>query len=306
MVSDTHKNINNSKFVLHIGGGVMAGIFGAGVVTSLEEENVYHYIEAVYGSSVGVVIGAYFLANQSRLGSSIFYEDLIHDFITPLYIPLGIYDRFWNRFIKKLSHKNIRNPVDIDYVMNIITRLKKINIDEIQRKNIPFYAHILSIEKLKGEFIDITRHENPLRILKAAVSAAPYYFSTDLEYIDGAIENHFPITEILNRCPDIKVISVMNIVPNKVIRRSLKSILEGAVSSLMYSIKIWRIYLLRDFITRKEMKKGELDPRVTILYSPRQLKIWPNTMGKDKLLRAYEAGREEGKRIADSIKKPSL
>ena len=81
-----------------MGGGVMAGIFGAGVVTSLEEENAYPFIEAVYGSSAGVMIAAYFLASQSKLGSSIFYEDLLNNFITPSYVPLGIYDRCKHRY----------------------------------------------------------------------------------------------------------------------------------------------------------------------------------------------------------------
>lgn len=302
MNSESYKKSVSRKVVLHVGGGIMAGIFSAGVVTSLEEENMYPYIEAVYGSSVGVIVGAYFLANQSKLGSSIFYEDLIHDFITPLYVPLGIYDRFWNRFIKKLSHKNIRSPVDIDYAMDIITKLKKINIDEIQNKKIPFYAYILNIKNLKAEFINITNHKDPLRIIKAAVSAAPYYFSPDLEYIDGAIENHFPITEILRKYPYHKITSIMNIVPNKVIRRSLKSILEGAVSSLMYGTKIWKVYLQRDFITSKEIQNVKKDSRTIIISPPRELKLWPNTTGKAKLLRAYEAGREEGKRIAHLIK----
>src|SRR4051812_28025217 len=118
-IQDTYKK--DSKIVLHIGGGVMAGIFGAGIITSFEEENIYPSIEAVYGSSVGVIIGAYFLANQSKLGSSIFYEDLIHDFIIPSYIPLGIYDRAWNKFISAIPFGLIRNPVDINYVINILT-----------------------------------------------------------------------------------------------------------------------------------------------------------------------------------------
>lgn len=280
----------------------MAGVFGAGVVTSLEEENVYPYIEAVYGSSVGVIIGAYFLANQSKLGSSIFYEDLISGFITPSYVPLGIYDRAWNRFIAPLPHNKIRNPINIDYVADIMTRLKKININTVQQKNIPLYAHVFNIKKLKTEFIDVMNHPKPFRILKTAISATPYYFSEDLEYIDGEIENSFPITEILERCPHHKVISVMNIMPNKIIRRFLKSILEGAVSSLMYSTKIWKIYLLRDFISKREMQKAEKNPRVIIISPPRELKLWPNTTKKEKLLRTYEAGKQAGKKLAHMIK----
>ena len=284
----------------------MAGIFGAGVVTSLEEENAYPFIEAVYGSSAGVMIAAYFLASQSKLGSSIFYEDLLNNFITPSYVPLGIYDRCKHRFITPLPHGTIRNPIDINYVSDIITGLKRIDMKELERKNIPLYAHVLNTKKLKSEFIDVANHEDPFRILKAAISAAPYYFSSDLQYIDGEIKNCFPITEILEKYPNQRVIAIMNIMPNKTVRRFLKAILEGAVASLMYSAKIWKIYLRKDFLSRKEMRTAQQNSRVTIICPPRELKLWPNTMNKDKLMRAYEAGREEGKKLAKIIKNDTL
>ena len=294
--------MSNSKVIIHIGGGVMAGVFGAGVFTSLEEENTYPFIEAIYGSSAGAIIGAYFLANQSKLGSSIFYDNLIHDFIIPSYVPLGIYDRAWNKFISPISHGKMRNPIDINYVDNILTQVKKIDINTIKQKNVPFYIHVLNLKQFKSEFIDITNHKDPFRILKASISAAPYYFSEDLEYIDGDIHNCFPITNILEKHPDNKIISVMSIMPDKIIRRSLKAFLEGAVSSLMYSSKIWKTYMLKDFISKQEMKKAKLNPRVTIISPSRDLKIWPNTTNREKLLRIYEAGRQEGKRLALLIK----
>jgi len=46
----------------------------------------------------------------------------------------------------------------------------------------------------------------------------------------------------------------------------------------MYSTKIWKTYILRDFTTRNEIKKGESDPNSTIIYPPRELKLWPNTI----------------------------
>jgi len=70
----------------------------------------------------------------------------------------------------------------------------------------------------------------------------------------------------------------------------------------MYSTKIWKTYILRDFTTRNEIKKGESDPNSTIIYPPRELKLWPNTIKHEKLKRAYEYGLGEGKRIARLIR----
>lgn len=285
---------SDKKFILYIGGGVMAGIFGAGVVTSLEEENIYPYIEAVYGSSVGAIIGAYFLANQSKLGSSIFYEDLLHNFITPLYIPLGIYDRFWNRFIKKVPLSEIRNPIDINYILDIITGRKKLNIESIKQKRIPFYIHVLNTDSLKTEFINVSQSDNFLNVLKSAISAVPYYFPADLKFIDGEIIDPFPLGEIIKQYPDQKIIAVLNIMPHRFIRRSIKGIIEGWVASLMYSLKIWGVYIKRDYYAKGKIKTKSQHKNVLIIFPDNKLRLWPNTVNRDKLLVAYEAGRQAG------------
>lgn len=39
------------KCVLYLGGGAMSGVFGAGVVTALQEMGIYDKIEAVHATS---------------------------------------------------------------------------------------------------------------------------------------------------------------------------------------------------------------------------------------------------------------
>lgn len=285
---------DDSKFVLYIGGGLMAGVFGAGVVNVLEENNIYNKIEAIYASSAGVFIASYFLANQTQIGASIFYEDLIHDFITPSYIPLGIYDRFYNRFIKTIPLDKIRNPVDINYLFNVVTTKKKLDIKSIKNRGIPLYVHVLNTTNLKSEFINVLQSEDSLSLLKQAISAVPYYFPTDLKFIDGEITDPFPITEIKEKYPDYKTIAILNIMPHRFIRRLVKGIIEGAVASLMYSIKIWGVYVKRDLNRTKILKNFGQSENVFIIYPDKKLKLWPNTTNKDKLLVAYEAGRQAG------------
>lgn len=69
------------KAVLYVGGGAMAGVFGAGVVTRLQEVNAYENFSHAYGASAGAFDIAYFLAKQTRKGSSIYWEDLTKGFI---------------------------------------------------------------------------------------------------------------------------------------------------------------------------------------------------------------------------------
>jgi len=76
----------------------MEGVFGAGVVTHLEEIDFYKNIEAVYGSSAGALIGAYFLSHQTKLGSSMFHEDLTQKFASIPNFHKGIWDRVKDHF----------------------------------------------------------------------------------------------------------------------------------------------------------------------------------------------------------------
>lgn len=54
----------------------MRGVVSAGMVAALEHLGLTHAFDAVYGSSAGAINGAYFLAGQAGLGSTIYSEDI--------------------------------------------------------------------------------------------------------------------------------------------------------------------------------------------------------------------------------------
>ena len=58
-------------------GGGMRGVVSGGMVTALEQLGLRGVFDLVVGSSAGALAGAYFLAGQAALGTSIYYEDLI-------------------------------------------------------------------------------------------------------------------------------------------------------------------------------------------------------------------------------------
>jgi predicted patatin/cPLA2 family phospholipase len=62
--------------VLAIEGGAMRGVVSAGMVSALEHLGMTDAFDAVYGSSAGAINGAYFLAGQARLGTTIYAEDI--------------------------------------------------------------------------------------------------------------------------------------------------------------------------------------------------------------------------------------
>ena len=280
--------------IMYIGGGVMAGLFSAGVLTSfLKDEKIHDKFDAIYASSAGTFCGAHFLTNQPE-NSSVFYDDLTHDFIITKNVLPGVYDRFINRFFRELPVNKIRNVIDIDYVIKILTTSKKLDLNKLTSQHIPLYLHIFDTEEMKLSFQDMAHDSEPLEVIKLAVTAVPYVFPRNMRYIDGAIESSFPYSELRKRHPNAEIVAVINILPLKFIRRFIKGCLEASVTALIYPLKICKLYISRDYISRKELKLSREDKKVFMITPPRGLKIWPNTVNKNKLLDIYKVGQDIG------------
>jgi predicted patatin/cPLA2 family phospholipase len=67
---------DGARVALAIEGGAMRGVISAGMVSALEELGFTEAFDEVYGSSAGAINGAYFLAGQARLGTTVYYEDI--------------------------------------------------------------------------------------------------------------------------------------------------------------------------------------------------------------------------------------
>lgn len=65
----------SSSVWLTICPGTMRGVYGGGQVTALERRKLTNAFAGVIGVSTGAPTGAYFLAGQAELGTSIYYEE---------------------------------------------------------------------------------------------------------------------------------------------------------------------------------------------------------------------------------------
>jgi predicted patatin/cPLA2 family phospholipase len=79
---------DGARVVLAIEGGAMRGVVSAGMVSALEHLGMTDAFDAVYGSSAGAINGAYFLAGQARLGTTIYAEDINNRHFIDLRRPL--------------------------------------------------------------------------------------------------------------------------------------------------------------------------------------------------------------------------
>lgn len=82
------------RIALAIEGGGMRGAVGAGMVAALHELGLGDAFDAVYGSSAGALVGAYFISQQlPRFGPSIYYECLGNSgraFINPVQLVRSV------------------------------------------------------------------------------------------------------------------------------------------------------------------------------------------------------------------------
>jgi predicted patatin/cPLA2 family phospholipase len=140
---------------LVIEGGGMRGVVAGGMVSALEELGLLNCFDSIYGSSAGACAGAYFLAGQAKLGTSIYYEDINNK-------------NFINIWRALIGRPIMSTPFLIDHVMRTI---KPLNVDEIRRH--PSVLHIAATRASTGEPVVYSRFEDTedfFRKLKASIS----------------------------------------------------------------------------------------------------------------------------------------
>ena len=294
------------KVVLYCGGGAMSGVFGAGVLTSLQEMNFYDKIGTIYAGSAGAFNAAYFLTRQSKLGSSIYYEDLVNNFVKSFNVPIGILQLFWNRYVSQLY--KINNVVNIDYIFEIIKHKKILDAERIKKQNIKFYTKLLNTSNGEIKYFDVRKSKNPLDILKATVSVKPYYFSSvDIdgrEYIDGTIKEPIGLSYLIKKYPKTKIVIIINEPVSRGFRHYIKNCMEGSVAALYpYKMNLFRMFMEREKSVRNDIKLALSNKRVLIVHPPNNNPTVPRTTNYSKLITTYEMGKKEAMKIESFLKK---
>ncbi len=142
------------RTALVITGGGMRGVFSGGVVTALQELGMKDAFDHVVGVSAGAVSAAYLLAGETKLGTSIYYENLTG-----------------RRFINWLR---LGNVLDISFLMNIFRNVKPLNQDAIRQSRSRLHIGVTSVETGEGFYVNISESsEKDFIKLIGASSAVP-------------------------------------------------------------------------------------------------------------------------------------
>ncbi len=186
-----------AKTGLVIQGGAMRGVFTAGALCALEAMGLRAAFDSVYGSSAGAVNGAYFLADQVTLGTSIYYTEINNR-------------RFidWRRLLAGTA-------VDIDFCYDeVVGRRKPLALERVLASRARLHIYVTNADQIATECF--TQHELPrardlLTLLKASAAMPLVYRRPVLyagtRYVDGALFTPVPLLEaIADGCTHILVL----------------------------------------------------------------------------------------------------
>lgn len=290
----------NERFVLYLSGGMMRGVFGAGVVTHLQDRNLYPNIEAIYASSAGAITAAYFLARQTRLGSSIYWEDLISGFISKTGFWGGCFDRVVDRYLWKIPHDKIRDAVNLDHLFGVITTKKHLPIDVMLEAQIPLHVKVFDIEERKIRYIDV-RECDPLTLLRASACLIPYVH--DPVYISGracadaSIIEPIGFEELRQRHPKSKIVIVFSGDTRISWKMRLKNRIEGAYAYMMYGQHYYQLYAQGSECLRRDLELIARDENAKLITHPAVSETLTRTQDARKLLATYRRGIESAQAI---------
>jgi predicted patatin/cPLA2 family phospholipase len=296
--------MSNEKIVIYFGGGTMAGVFSAGIIKKLQDMDIYDKIEAVYGGSCGSINAAYFLTKQADMGYSIFCEELTEGFLHKSRIFFAFLQRIYSGFIHRIPRGKMNNVVDLDYLFNILKYQRRLDVDELKKQPIPFYAKVFNLTKNKIEYMDVKKH-NPFKVLRACVDVVPYVSHSEgidgEEYVDGTILESINLQYFLDKYPSHKIVIISNTSVRRKVIHYLKSFFESLAAISTYGFKSIEYFVKGEFQLRKDIAYARRTKNVLFIYPPKNNPTTVITTNGARLKRTYKMGMREAEKIRDLL-----
>lgn len=277
------------KAILYVGGGAMAGVFGAGIVTKLQEENVYEKLSHVYGASAGAFDIACFLSKQTEKCSTIYWEDLIEGFIDVAKLPKAAINI-------SLGRKKFPNIVNIDHLIRVIQTTKKLDLEEIRNSPIEARIKVYNLESKKVEYLDLK--EDTFQRLRESSSVVPYFYINGQQNIDGDVLYPIGYDFLRKTHPNQKIVFVLNH-PIKIDRLDkLRYSLEGKLVSRMFGdSSLEEMFRRKVDVIKLEIEKIKSDKNSLLVIPPDSSPTSNLTTNPEKLKSTWKMGYDASKNI---------
>jgi predicted patatin/cPLA2 family phospholipase len=280
-------------------GGTIQGIFGIGVLSSLQKHNIYPRLHSIYAVSSGAHSAAYFLSEKLNVGAQIYYDYLMARCSFLKHLPTRIiFWKIWDLFI----HKKPFNIIDLGFIEDLEKNTFKLALTKIQTSPINFYIKVFNVKTLRVEYLDAK--ENTIEKLACSSKVPPYSYShtkTGTYYDGGIMPTKDFLHNIVRKQTDKKIIYIFN---DKKTWRKTSGYLPTALLDTLFKARYlgWRYGLkhlchLYSYTYVKDLKKYK---NVIYVYdetgNPRRAK------NKAKFFSAYELGKKKGEYIMSRLR----
>jgi predicted patatin/cPLA2 family phospholipase len=202
---------DGATVALVIEGGGMRGVVSGGMVTALQHLNLGEAFDAIVGTSAGALAGAYFLAGQAALGTSIYYEDLT--------------GKEWLNYRRIFQ---LEPPLALDYLLGkVMVERKPLNTEAILASEVPLYAVAARWPDLTPKVLGGFQSPEELRTALHASARIPVAAGRpirvgDDDVVDGAYAESIPIRTALTLTPKPTHVLALLTRPNGAARTQMR------------------------------------------------------------------------------------
>ena len=265
------------KTALVLEGGAMRGIYTAGVIDSLLENNIK--VDAIIGVSAGAIYGINYGSKQ--IGRAIRYNKK--------YIKYRNYMSFYSLF-------TTGNLVNKDFCYyKIANELDKFDYKEFNKTNLDFYVVITNLETGNAEYHKITDIENEIEYIRASSSMPLVTKTVYLDgkpYLDGGASDSIPVQKAIELGYD-RIIVVLtrpieyqkhkiNIKPYKLMYKTYPNFIKTMENRhIMYNNET------------KQIKELEKENKIFVIRPSKDLKIKRLEKNIDKIENMYQLGKDD-------------
>ena len=280
------KKSNQSKIVFVLEGGAMRGLYSAGVLDVLMQNNVS--TDAIYGVSAGALFGINFKSRQ--VGRAIRYN---------------------LRFAHEKNYMGLYSLITTGDIMNkefcfnkLVYELDKFDFETFDNSPIDFFAVVTNVETGEPEYIKIEEAKIGMEALRASGSMP--FVSKCVEYggqkyLDGAVSDPIPLQKaidegygkifvVLTRPENYK--KHKDFMPYDFVYRKYPNFVKTATNQY------------KDYNKTLELiKKYEKDGRICVLRPSKNLRIARVEKNLNKLRENYQLGVDDCTENLDKIRK---
>ena len=303
--SDSRREKDKKDIILLMEGGAMRGVFGAGVVTAFQEANIYPRVHSIYASSAGAHNAAFFLSHQTRLGSSIYYEDLAGRSFIHRRRFAALLVHLVAGLMRCTSGKKKQADVveDLDYLAHVEEKVKRLDHKRLTRSAIPLHVQVCDARTGKTRYLDGRRQT--IQILMASSDIIPLYPRAVRvgkgQYIDPVmVGEKLPYEEIARKHHDKTIVAIVNEPVRKgAIVSELSELIMLAILFLWNAkLAVWRARALMRHLAQRKARKRE-----NVLYTVNEKPYGALCTDKKKLMETYQRGIRKGKKVLRALGK---